>query len=164
VIDLVRNDPSYNDGNYTAQPRNLQMAQVYFGVATAGGTGAIYNAAPTRAKADQMMDQRLAQKSNADANDTIYQMDSSRDYNPAPKLESIQARVLVVNSADDERNPVELGIMEPAMKRIKNGKYLLIPTGPDTRGHGTVGQVKFWKKDLAELLQSPPVTITEASR
>ena len=164
VIDLVRNDPEWNGGNYTAQPRNLQLAQVYFGVATAGGTQAIYQSAPTRAKADQIMDQRLKQNSNADANDVIYQMDSSRDYNPAPKLESIQARVMVVNSADDERNPVELGIMEREMKRIKQGRYVLIPTGPDTRGHGTAGQAKFWKKDLVEFLQSPVTTLTQASR
>ncbi len=163
VIDLVRGDAGYNGGDYTTQPRNLQLAQVYFGASTAGGTAAIYNSAPTRAKADQIMDQRLAQKSNADANDAIYQMDSSRDYNPAPQLESIRARVLVVNSADDERNPVELGIMEREMKRIKNGKYVLIPAGPETRGHGTAGMVKFWKKDLTDLLQTP-AALTEASR
>ena len=67
----------------------------------------------------------------------LYQYDSSRDYNPGPKLESIQANVLAINSADDERNPAELGIMEQAIKRVKHGRYVLIPTSDETRGHGT---------------------------
>jgi homoserine O-acetyltransferase len=153
VIDLVRNDPEYMGGNYTQQPHSLHMAQVYFGIATAGGTQAIHAAAPTREKADQILDQRLSQKSNADANNVLYQMDASRDYNPAPGLETIHARVLAVNSADDERNPPELGIMEREIKRVKKGRYVLIPAGPDTRGHGTVSLAKFWKKDLEALLQ-----------
>jgi homoserine O-acetyltransferase len=160
VIDFIRNDPEWNGGNYTKQPRSLPMAQVYFGIATSGGTQAIHRAAPTREKADQLLDQRLSQPSNADANDVIYQLEASRDYNPAPKLETIQAKVLAINSADDERNPPELGIMEREIKRVRQGRYVLIPTGPDTRGHGTMGLAKLWKQYLAELMQ-PPV---EASK
>ncbi len=155
VVDLIRNDPAWNSGNYAQQPHSLKLAQVYFGVATSGGTPAVYRAAPTREKADQILDQRLAQTSNADANDVIYQMEASRDYDPAPLLESIQARVLAINSADDERNPAELGIMEREIKRVKQGRYVLIPTGPETRGHGTMGLAKLWKQYLAELLQPP---------
>ncbi len=92
VIDFIRNDPEWNGGNYTKQPRSLPMAQVYFGIATSGGTQAIHRAAPTRQKADQLLDQRLAQPSNADANDVIYQLEASRDYNPAPKLETSRPR------------------------------------------------------------------------
>ena len=155
VADMIRNDPEWNGGNYAKQPRSLQMAQLYFGVATSGGTRALHQAAPTREKADQILDQRLAQSSGADANDVIYSMLASRDYDPAPRLETIQARVLAINSADDERNPPELGILEREIKRVKQGRYVLIPAGPETRGHGTMGLAKLWKQHLAELLQPP---------
>jgi len=103
-----------------------------------------------------MIAARLAQPFRGDANDTLYQWESSLDYDPSPGLERVRARVLAINSSDDERNPPELGVMERELKRVANARYLLIPGGPDTRGHGTTGMAKLWKQDLADLLQRAP--------
>jgi homoserine O-acetyltransferase len=156
LIDAVRKDPDWKDGNYTSQPRAVQIANVFFGIATNGGSQAYYKAAPTRETADKLLDERLAAPFNADANDFVYQWDASRDYDPAPGLERIQAAVLAINSADDERNPPELGIMERELKRIKNARLFLIPASEETRGHGTTGLAKFWKQQLRELLNTVP--------
>jgi homoserine O-acetyltransferase len=156
IIDSIRNDPEWNNGNYTKQPRSVQFASVFFAIATNGGNQALYKAAPTREKADQILDQRLKAPFSGDANDHLYQWDSSRDYNPSPGLERIRAALLAVNAADDERNPPETGIMEREIKRVKNGQYFLIPASDQTAGHGTTGQARFWKQPLAELLQSAP--------
>ena len=156
ITDSIRNDPDWKDGNYTQQPRSARFASVFFGLATSGGDIALYNAAPTREKADQLLDQRLAAPFTADANDVLYQWDSSRDYNPSPGLEKIKATVLAINAADDERNPPELGILDREIKRVKNGRVLMIPQSASTAGHGTTGMAKFYQRELAELLQSAP--------
>jgi homoserine O-acetyltransferase len=156
ITDSIRNDPAWNNGNYTTQPRSLQFASVFMGLATNGGNLALLKAAPTREKADQLLDARLNARFNGDANDHLYQWDSSRDYNPSPGLERIQATLLAVNSADDERNPPETGIMDREIKRVKNGRYYLIPASEQTIGHSTIGLAKYWKQPLAELLQSAP--------
>ena len=156
IIDSIRNDPEWMNGNYTKQPRSAQFASVFFGIATSGGSQALYKAAPTREKADQLLDQRLNATFTSDANDVLYQWDSSRDYDPSPVLERIQAVVLAINSADDERNPPELGVLDREIRRVKSGRVLLIPASDQTAGHGTTGQARFWKKELAELLQTAP--------
>ena len=156
IIDTIRNDPDWNGGDYTAQPKAFRAAAVFYGIATNGGTLAYQKMAPTREAADKLLDQRLSAPFNADANDFLYQWASSRDYNPAPNLEKITAPLLVINSADDERNPPETGIMERELKRVKSGKLYLIPASEDTRGHGTTGLAKFWKQQLQEWLQNVP--------
>jgi homoserine O-acetyltransferase len=156
LIDSIRNDPDWKDGNYTEQPRALKVANVFFGIATSGGSLSYQKQAPTREKADALLDGRLAAPFKADANDFLYQWDSSRDYNAAPDLEKIKAQLLAINAADDERNPPETGIMERELKRVKSGRLYLIPGSEDTRGHGTTGMAKFYTKQLKEFLDTAP--------
>jgi homoserine O-acetyltransferase/O-succinyltransferase len=156
MIETIRNDPDYAGGNYTTQPRMMKYAITAFGFATGGGTLAYQMQAPTAAKADKMVEERLAAPLTVDANDFIYQWESSHDYNPAPLLEKIEATVLAINSADDERNPPETGLMDRALQRIRHAKLYLIPASSDTRGHLTTGSASFYKQQLQELLQSAP--------
>ena len=156
MLETVRNDPDYNNGNYTSQPRFMKIDSVVFGIATAGGTLNYQKLAPTREMADKLVDARLAAPMTADANDFLWQWGSSADYDAAPALDKIQALVLAINSADDERNPPETGLMERAMRQVKNGKFYLIPASEQTSGHLTTGNAKFYKQQLDELLQMAP--------
>lgn len=157
ITESIRNDPEWLNGNYSGPLRSAQFASVFYGLATNGGNQALQKAAPTREKADAILDQRLSAAFSADANDVLYQWDSSRDYNPSPGLERIEAVLLAINSADDERNPPELGILDREIKRVKHGSVLLIAGSDQTAGHGTVFLAKLWKKELGELLQTTAV-------
>ncbi|HEY6511455.1 MAG TPA: alpha/beta fold hydrolase [Burkholderiaceae bacterium] len=156
IIDSIRNDPDWKDGNYTTQPKSAQFASIFYGVGTNGGDLAYQKNAPTRERADKLLNDRLAAPFRGDANDVLYQWDSSRDYNPSPGLERIEAALLAINAADDERNPPATGIMERELKRVKNGKLFLIPASENTAGHGTTGSARHYTQALREFLQSAP--------
>ena len=155
MLETIRNDPDYNGGNYTAQPRMMKYAIAAYGIASGGGTLSYQALAPTAAQADKMVDDRLAAPVTSDANDFIYQWESSHDYDPAG-LERISAPLLAINAADDERNPPETGVTEAALQRVRNARLYLIPASPSTRGHLTTGNAAFYKQQLLELLQSAP--------
>ena len=156
MLETIRSDPEYNNGDYTKQPHAMKIASVFFGIATAGGTLNYQKQAPTREQADKIVDTRLAAPMTADANDFLWQWGSSADYDAAPSLERIEATVLAINAADDERNPPETGIMAAALKRVKNAKLLLIPASVETSGHLTTGNAKFYKDELGKLLADAP--------
>jgi homoserine O-acetyltransferase/O-succinyltransferase len=152
IMDAIRNDPEWNNGEYAKQPRGIVAAN---GVLLIMGSSPLQlqKQAPTRAQADKLLDETiLTRAAQTDANDLLYQIDASRNYNPAPKLESIKAPLLALNSADDEINPPELGIMEREIKRVKSGRFVLLPITDQTRGHGTHTLAAIWKQYLAELL------------
>lgn len=158
IVDSIRNDPDWKDGNYTVQPKSAHFASVFYGLATSGGNQNLQRIAGTHEAAEKLLDGRLKGPFPADANDVLYQWDSSRDFNPSAGLEKITATLVAINSADDERNPPETGVMDREIKRVKKGRVYLIPASPFTAGHGTTGQAKFWKDELARILQSTPKT------
>ncbi|WP_310460832.1 alpha/beta fold hydrolase [Sphaerotilus sp.] len=156
LIEAIRSDPEWQGGHYTRQPRSLQWASAFHAVATNGGCQGWQKLAPSRDRADALVEQRLNAPFLGDANDHLYQWDAARDYDPTPDLERIEAAVLAINSADDERNPPELGLLDAAMKRLRHGRALLLPGSPDTTGHSTVLQAARWTPAFADFLAQVP--------
>ncbi len=157
LVETIKADPAWNGGNYTSQPKSLGVANTFFGFATSGGNLGLQKQAPTREAADRLVEARLTAPISGDANDAIYQFEASRDYDPAPKLARITAPVLAINSADDERNPHETGLLEKGVAQVRNGQSFLIPASDETRGHGTTGMARLWKDRLAKFLAGLPV-------
>lgn len=152
LIESIKRDPAWKNGDYQTQPPALQTANIMFNIATTGGTLAYQSKAPTR----ELADARLAAPVTSDANDFIYIWNSSADYNAMPGLERIKAPMLVINSADDERNPVEIGSLEPALKKVKQASLFLIPASAQTSGHGTMMSARFYRDALGEFLAQTP--------
>ena len=154
VIDAIEADPAWEGGNYTAQPMQALRTAESILVIAGGAPLYLQKEYPTREKATTFVRQAVANgMKGLDANDTIYQFDSSRNYNPWPDLEKITAPMMWVNSADDFINPRNLDIPQQAVKRMKNARFRLVPESSDTHGHGTHTWAKFWKADLIELLE-----------
>ncbi len=153
AIDSIRNDPNYNNGDYTRTPDGLKTA-IYALVVMSSSPLQMQKNFPTRDGADKFLDDFVARMmKTTDANDFLYAFDSSRNYDPSPGLDKIATPVMFVNSADNFINPPELGIAEREIKRVKNGKFVLLPITDETRGHGTHTLPAIWKQYLAELLQ-----------
>ena len=153
IIDSIRNDPEWKDGEYTKQPSGLIPA-LYGLMLMTSAPLQWQKQFPTRDAADKYLDDQIRSRmASTDANDMLYQYEASRDYDPSPKLELIKAPLLAINSADDFVNPPELGMMEREIKRVKQGRFVLIPISDQTRGHGTHSIPAIWKNYLAELLK-----------
>jgi homoserine O-acetyltransferase/O-succinyltransferase len=153
IMDAIESDPTWQNGDYRTEPQQGLMSAINILLLMGSSPLQWQKQAPTRDAADRFYADRLkAQLMRTDANDMLYQFNASRDYNPSPRLETIKAPLVAINSADDLINPPELGIMEREIKRVKNGRYILIPTSDETRGHGTHSLPRIWQQYLKELL------------
>jgi len=153
IMNSITSDPVYRNGDYTEQPREGLVGAINLLMMMTSSPLQWHKTAPTREAADKWYADQIASRlRTTDANDMLYQYNSSRDYNPAPNLEKITAAVLAINSADDVVNPPELGLMEKLMPRVKRGRYVLIPTSDQTRGHGTHSLPAVWGSYLKEFL------------
>ena len=154
IIDGIRSDPDWKNGDYTAQPLNSLKLSADFLLIAGGAPAVMQKVAPTRDQADQYLaDFYKRVIPTLDANDFLYAIASSRNYDPAPHLDKIVAPMMWINSADDFINPPELGIAEQEVKKIRNGKFVLLPISEKTHGHGTHTDAVVWQNYLEELLK-----------
>ncbi len=152
VMDGIRQDPDWKNGDYTTEPRAALQISVDFLVIAGSAHLLMQKNLPTREAADKYLDDAVKRTATLDANDFLYALNSSRDYDPSSKLESITVPVMFVNSADDFINPPELGIAEREIQKVKKGKFVLIPASDQTHGHGTHTWAVFWQQYLQQLL------------
>lgn len=153
AIDLIEMDPEWKGGEYTAEPRLGLTGAISSLIFMGSSPLQSQRNAPTREQAEAALARTKERYLAAlDANNVIYAFDASRYYNPSPHLEKIQAPLFAINSADDEVNPPELGIMEKEIKKVKHGRYILLPITDKTSGHGTHSNPAIWGDYLKELL------------
>ena len=153
IIQAIKLDPTWQHGDYKTEPiEGLRTANELL-LVMGSAPLQMQKQAPTRAAAEAYVDKYLAgAMARSDANDIIFQVDASRNYNPAPNLEKITAPILWINSADDFINPPELGIAQQMVKRLPHARFILVPISDATRGHGTHTQAIVWKDDLATFM------------
>ena len=153
IMNAIRNDPGYLNGDYQKQPEALKTGAAMLWLVSSNPIQR-QREAPTLVQADREIEDYVADyMKTGDANDLVYQLDASHDYDPGPGLEKIRAPLLAVNSADDLVNPPELGVLEHEIKRVPHGRALVIPLSDRTRGHQTHSLPVLWKADLDKLLQ-----------
>jgi homoserine O-acetyltransferase len=154
IMEAIKNDPDYNNGNYTKQPSYFQNSLPIFNILT-GSPKTLEAVGKTQKQAKAAYDKWVKEaRKNYDANDYLYWFDAVADYNPEPDLGKIKAKVLAINFADDLLNAVQLGIMERTMPKVKNGKYILVPESANTVGHQTLNLGKVWAPYVQELMNS----------
>ncbi|HWY56259.1 MAG TPA: alpha/beta fold hydrolase [Terriglobales bacterium] len=154
VIDGIRQDPEWKNGDYTTQPRAALQISADFLLIAGSAPLHMQEDLPTRDAADKYLDESMKRMTAMlDANDFLYAVNSSRNYDPSSKLDAIRAPVTFINSADDFINPPELGIAEREIKKVKNGKFVLLPASDQTFGHGTHTHAAVWQQYLKELLE-----------
>ncbi len=155
IIDAIRNDPGWQAGEYRSEPPSLRTALEMLWLVSSNPV-LRQQEAPTLAQADQAIDAYVNEQiKSADANDLLYAVSASRDYDPGPALERIEAPLLAINSADDLVNPPEIAILEREIRRVPHGRAIVIPFSERTRGHGSHTYAALWKQYLEELLKSP---------
>ena len=152
AIEAIRNDPDYNGGNYTTKPTHYIRTALFASLMTESPVR-LQEMAPTREAAEKLYQGWIANVARGDANDQLYATEAVIGYDPAPLLPKITARLLAINFADDEVNPPELGVVEPAIGTIKGAKFVLVPAGPETHGHFTHLRAAIWKPYLADFLK-----------
>jgi homoserine O-acetyltransferase len=153
AAEAIRHDPDWNNGDYVKNPQYYIYTAAANSLRTESATR-IQEIAPTLTAADALYEERLAQAAKGDANNALWAIEAIRDYNPEPDLDKIKAKVLLINTVEDEANPPELGTVERAMLRVRNGRYVLIPAGPKTHGHFTHLYAEVWKPYLIDFMRT----------
>jgi len=162
AAEAIRHDPDWQAGFYDTNPTHyIYSAAGNFGTES---PTRIQEMAPNLAAADALYERRLEDARKGDANNQLWAIEAIRDYNPEPDLDKIKAKVLLINDAEDHANPPELGTVERAMKRVRHGRYVLIPAGPDTHGHFSHYYAKLWKPYLVEFMATLGPATAEAAK
>ena len=159
-IEAIKNDPEYNSGNYTKNP-STYVYTLPLAANEHRNVVRLQEMAPTREAGDEMYKRLVEEAKKGDANNTLYGIEAVMDYDPSKDLEKIKARLLAINFEDDEGNPPQLNVLDPAIKRIKNARHVVIPAGPETHGHYSHLRAKLWKSHLVEFMKTLAETLNK---